>query len=105
MAQFDVYRNPSARQRDVMPYMVEVQSNLLQGLPTRLMMPLGIAALLPSAIPRNLCPRIDFNSERMHLLAHLASPFRATDIGKPLGSVAEHASDIVAALDAVLSGF
>lgn len=88
-----------------MPYMVEVQSNLLQGLPTRLMVPLGIPALLPAAIPQNLCPRIDFGQERVYLLAHFASPFRVKEIGSPLGSVAAHASDIVAAMDAVLSGF
>lgn len=105
MAQFDVYRNPSARQREVMPYMVEVQSNLLTGLPTRLMMPLAVPAVLPSAIPRGLCPRLDFGHERTYLLAHLASPFRVSEVGVPLGSVAAHASVIVAALDAVLSGF
>jgi len=36
MAQWDVYPNPSARSREDMPYLVDLQSNLLDVLPTRL---------------------------------------------------------------------
>ena len=104
MAQFDIYRNPSPHQREVMPYMVDVQSDLLDSLPTRLMIPLAVPGLVPSSIPLNLCPRVDFDGLRYHLLAHLAAPFRTRDLGKPLGSVPGSASDIVAALDAVISG-
>lgn len=104
MAQFDVYRNPSQRQRETMPYMVNVQSDLLDSLPTRLMMPLARPSLVPASIPRSLCPPADFDGERFHLLAQQASPFRTRDLGKPLGSVSGSASDIVAALDAVISG-
>lgn len=104
MAQFDVYRNPNPHQREVMPYMVSVQSDLLDSLPTRLMMPLAVPGLMPSSIPLNLCPRVDFDGQHYHLLAHLASPFRMRDLGKPLGAVPGSASDVVAALDAVISG-
>ena len=104
MAQFDVYRNPSPHQREAMPYMVNVQSNLLDGLSTRLMMPLVRPSVVPAFIPQNLCPRADFEGERLHLLAQLVSPFRTRDLGKCLGNVASRASDIVAALDAVISG-
>jgi hypothetical protein len=68
------------------------------------MMPLVVPSLVPVSIPLNLCPRVDFDGQRLHLLAQLASPFRTRDLGKPLGSVSGCASDIVAALDAVISG-
>lgn len=104
MAQFDVYRNPSLHQREAIPYMVDVQSDLLDSLPTRLTMPLAVPSLVPASIPLNLCPHVDFDGQRFHLLAQLASPFRTRDLGKSLGSVPGCASDIVAALDAVISG-
>lgn len=104
MAQFDVYRNPSPRQRDVMPYMVDLQSDLLDALPTRWVMPLAVPSLLPSSIPLNLCPRLEFDGQGLHVLAQLAAPFRARDPGKPVGAVPGSASAIVAALDAVISG-
>lgn len=39
MARFDVYRNPSA-QADHTPYLLDVQSNLLDGLDSRVVIPL-----------------------------------------------------------------
>ncbi|MFZ4623209.1 MAG: CcdB family protein [Rhodoferax sp.] len=87
-----------------MPFVVNIQSDFLEGLPTRLTMPLAVAGLVPASIPLNLCPRIDFEGQRLHLLAHLAAPFRTRDLGHPLGSVGTSASDIVAAMDAVVSG-
>lgn len=104
MAQFDVYPNPSIHQREAIPYMVNVQSDLLDSLPTRLMMPLARPGLVPTSIPRNLCPPADFGGERFHLLAQMVSSFRTRDLGKPVGAVTGRASDIVAALDAVISG-
>ena len=104
MAQFDVHRNPSQRQRDAMPYMVNIQSDLLEALPTRLQMPLVRHALVPGAIPRNLCPAVDFEGERLYLLAPQVASFLVRDLGATLGSLSAYASDIVAALDAVISG-
>ena len=41
VAQYDIYPNPSARSRDEIPYVVDVQSDLLAELRTRLVMPLS----------------------------------------------------------------
>lgn len=105
MSQFDVYRNPSPHQREAMPFVVNIQSDLLDGLATRLAMPLAVPGLVPASIPLNLCPRVDFEGQRFHLLAQLAAPFRTRDLGKSLGALEGCASDIAAALDAVISGF
>ena len=40
MAQWDVYANASAASRAEVPYFVDVQSDLLRGVPTRFVMPL-----------------------------------------------------------------
>ncbi|MDO8318030.1 CcdB family protein [Rhodoferax sp.] len=40
--QFDVYANPSPRMRDVYPYVVDVQSDLLSALATRMVVPLAV---------------------------------------------------------------
>lgn len=41
MAQFDVYANPSKTQRGEIPWMVDIQSDILDKLPTRLVIPLA----------------------------------------------------------------
>lgn len=40
--QYDVYPNPSPRMRDVYPYVLEVQSDLLNALATRMVVPLSL---------------------------------------------------------------
>ncbi|WP_418132227.1 CcdB family protein (plasmid) [Variovorax sp. 375MFSha3.1] len=44
MAQFDVYANPSKAQRGEIPWMVDIQSKILDKLPTCLVMPLALRA-------------------------------------------------------------
>ncbi len=104
MAQYDVYRNPAAASREAIPYLVDVQSDLLSGLPTRLTFPLGRAAMLPSAGPGALCPTVHVDGLTLRVLPHLAGAFRVKDLGKPVGSLTGQASEFVVSMDAVLSG-
>ncbi len=104
MAQFDVYRNPSVSTREAIPYVVDVQSDLLDGLSSRLTVPLGTATSLPAMPPRNLCPLMEFEGLRLYALPQFAAPFRVRDLGRPLGSLAHQSHHLVAALDAVISG-
>lgn len=43
--QFDVHENPSPRMRDAYPYVVDVQSDLLSSLATRMVVPLAVTTL------------------------------------------------------------
>ena len=104
MAQFDVYPNPSKSQRADIPWIVEVQSELLSALPTRLVVPLALRRNMPAAVPRALCPSIDWAEEELVALPHLAAPFRARDLGKAQGNLRMQAAALIGALDAVLSG-
>jgi len=104
VAQYDVYRNPSAASREGIPYVVDVQSDLLSGLQTRLMMPLAKPEFVPSKGPRSLCPEVQVKGERLRVLPYLAAAFRPRDLGRPVDSLASDAGSLVAALDAVLSG-
>lgn len=104
MAQFDVYRNPSASARDAIPYVVTVQSDLLDGLQTRLTIPLGTDKTLAASAPRNLCPAVEFDGKTLYALPQFTGAFRTRDLGHPVGSLASHSSDMVAALNALISG-
>lgn len=104
MAQFDVYRNPSAAARGAIPYLVDVQSDLLSGLQTRLLLPLGNPDIVPSTGPKALGPAVEVQGQLLRVLPHLAAAFRVRELGKPVASLAPHSSELVAALDAVISG-
>ena len=43
MAQFDVYLNPNAATRKIIPYLLDVQADLLDTLSTRVVVPLILA--------------------------------------------------------------
>jgi toxin CcdB len=103
MAQYDVFTNPSSSVAAGIPYVVVIQSDLLDALATRLAMPL---AVLDSAgkVPTALCPVIMVKGKRLHALAHYAAPLPTRLLRRPVDNVAAQASALVSALDAVLSG-
>lgn len=103
MAQYDVYANPSQSAAKGIPYVVVVQSDLLDALATRLTLPLAefdAAAKVPTA----LCPVVTVKGRRFHALAHYAAPLPAKVLRRPVDNVAAQASALVSAIDVVLSG-
>lgn len=105
MAQFDVYANPQPASRQFVPYVVDVQSDLINQLATRLVMPLTRVGVGEARLPINLCPSVEIGGEPLTLLAHMAAPVAARLLRKPVGSLQHRASEVSAALDAVISGF
>jgi toxin CcdB len=104
MAQFDVYANPVKSQRDDIPWCVDIQSDLLGGLATRLVLPLATRKHMPPLSPRRLCPLVQWEGESFVALPQLTAPFRVKDLGAAHGNLRSHANDLVAAVDAVMSG-
>lgn len=104
MAQFDLYPNPSKHQRADIPWIVDVQSDQLSALPTRLVVPLALRKHMPPALPKVLCPALQWEGEALVALPHMAAPFRTKDLGSPKGSMKSEASALVGAIDAVLRG-
>jgi len=104
MAQFDVYANPNPGSRATVPFVVDVQSGLIDALPTRLVMPLSRVGASAARPPPNLCPPVEVAGETLTLMPHLAAAIDRRLLRKPLLSLAHRAHDISAALDAVVSG-
>ena len=103
MAQYDVFINPSRSASDGIPYVVVIQSDLLDALATRMTMP--VAVFDPATrVPTALCPVIVVKGKRLHALAHYAAPLPAKLLKRPVDNVAAQAGSLVSAMDAVLSG-
>ena len=69
MAQWDVFANPSPRMRQVLPYVVVLQSDLLSGLGTRLVAPLARQLPTQPGITARLSPALDVCGEGVTLVA------------------------------------
>ncbi len=100
MAQFDVHRL-----RPDFDLVVDCQSDLLDHLPRRFVVP-----LLPeqdSGLPLvgRLTPVFEVNGERLVLATVLAGSAFVTELGQPIASLARERDRIVGALDVLITGF
>ncbi len=102
--QYDVYPNPSPRMREVYPYVLDVQSDLLKALATRMVVPLAVTSLPASKLPKRLCPLVQVEGQSVMLVPFEAAPLDKRHLKSKVTSLRECAGDIVAAMDAVLSG-
>ncbi len=105
MAQFDFYVNPHPGSRRFVPYVLDVQSTLIDQLDTRLVMPLSRVGVQQARLPSSLCPLLEVEGEPLALMPHLAAPVSTRLLKKPAGSLAYRSAEITGAMDAVLSGF
>ena len=104
MAQWDVHLNPVARAREDIPYLVVLQSHLLDDLPTRLVAPLSRSRVQTPALPSRLVPRFEVAGEWLALKPHEAGAIDLRALGRPVMSLREHSHRIVDAIDTVISG-
>jgi toxin CcdB len=105
MAQFTVYRNKNPRSRAAVPFLLNVQSDLLEEMQSRVVIPLTKAAALTRKPVAHLMPVVEFEGETYVLMTpHLAAISR-DDLGPPAGSLVEQRDTIIAAMDFLLSGF
>ena len=102
--QFDVFDNPSPRMRDVYPYVVDVQSDLLSALATRMVVPLAITTLAATDLPRRLCPLLTVSGKSLMLVPFEAAPLDKRLLRTEVTSVRDRSHEIIAAMDSVLSG-
>lgn len=98
MARFDVYRRAKGG------YLLDVQSDHLYALPTRMMVPLlQESAALPAI--RDLNPVLQVGEERVAMMTHYMAAVDRRGLGKPLGNLLAQSDDITRALDILLTGF
>ena len=105
MAQFSVYRNKSPRTKATFPFLVDVQSDLLEPLGTRVVVPLTRVPGLTKRPVSHLTPEIPFDGDRYVLMTPQLAGVSVADLGPSAGTLAGERQAILAALDFLLTGF
>ena len=103
MSQFDVYRNPDVSSSARFPFLLDIQSDLLESLATRVVVPLATATEDSTPIAR-LMPVFEVGDRRLVMRTAEMAGVPRNAIGAQVGSLAGRRHEIVAALDVLISG-
>ncbi|HVY22467.1 MAG TPA: CcdB family protein [Steroidobacteraceae bacterium] len=104
MAQFTVYRNKNARTKNTYPYLVDVQSELLANLQTRVVVPLTRLTTQGKKPIKDLTPVVEIEGDKYLMLVPQLAGIATSELGQPVTMIGNYRDEIVAALDFLITG-
>lgn len=105
MARFDVYANPGRNQRSI-PYLLDVQSNVISGLATRIVVPLRpLAGFSPATLPPDLFPVVVIDGKDYVLDTPQLGAIPTSELKVRVTSARENQFVIQTALDRVFGAY
>ena len=104
MGQFTLYENQNSGSKESYPYFVDVQNDLLDGLNTRLVIPLTPLKNMGDSSIGSLCPEVDFDGNQLVLLTHQMTSVPISALKSDVGSLEHLRDEIIAAIDFLVTG-
>lgn len=105
MARFDVYANPGSHATTT-PYLLDVQSDLLDGLDTRMVVPLRSLHAFPKVkLSTRLTPVLTIRGEELLMETPKMGAVPQRVLKTPVTSLASEQAPISAALDFLFQGY
>lgn len=99
MSRFDLYKG-----RDGSDYFLDVQTDFLAQLHSRMVIPVVKARRMSHVIP-HLHLKVDINGVPHYLVTNMMGAMPSRGLGRPVGSLTHLSYDITAAIDFLLQGF
>lgn len=89
MARFDLYNNPNEETQESTPYVVDIQSDHVGALPTRVVIPIRRYKILGySGSPVDLLPILVISGEKCFLDMPAMAAVHKSELGRKIGSLA-----------------
>ncbi|MEQ1438855.1 CcdB family protein [Fontimonas sp. SYSU GA230001] len=104
MPQFRVYRNPNPASKTRFPLLLDVQSDLVTDLETRVVVPLCLAASMRDKLIRTLMPALEIEGKSYAMLTPQLAGISKKQLGTEVADLGEHRDEILAALDLLITG-
>lgn len=104
MGQFYAYKNPNPATRTQYPYLLDIQSDLLSELRTTVVIPLTPSKLAASMSLTRLNPAIVIDGKSFTVMTQEIAGLDRVHLGAQAHNLSSYRSEIIAALDFVLSG-
>lgn len=105
MSQFHVYRNPRAESKQRFPLLLDVQSDLIGALETRVVVPLApLTGKSPTRLTV-LMPVLEIEGRKYSMYTPQLAGIPKRDLGVEVADLSSIRPEIIAALDLLISGF
>lgn len=104
MAQFSVYRNQNPDTADAIPFLLDVQNNLLETLNTRVVIPLYRRENF-STPAKQLNPCIELDEQTLVMATQELAGVPVKTLGPEVTNLEQMRDQIIAALDLLITGF
>ena len=104
MSQFTLYRNPDKATANTYPFFVDVQSDLLENLNTRLVIPLTPVGLIEMKAPSHLCPIIHLDEGDFVILTQQTTSVPTKILIEPTHDLSTFRDEIIAAINFLITG-
>lgn len=101
MAQFDVYKNKNPKTNQEIPFLLDIQNDMLKSLSTRVVVPL-VLDMSPAKI---LNPTFEINGLIVTMSTAELAGISTDNLGEDVCSLKEKRDEIIAAVDFMITGF
>jgi toxin CcdB len=101
MAQFDVYENLNPRTNEEIPFLLDIQNDILKNLQTRVVVPL-VLNMKPAKI---LNPQFEINDVTVTMSTAELAGISVEHLGSTVCSVENKRDEIISAVDFMITGF
>lgn len=104
MAQFQVFHNPNSQTKKAYPYILDVQSPILDSLETRLVIPLSALPGLREKKIKELNPAMMINGKEVMVVTQQMAAINKKDIGSFVCDATSFRQQIISAIDFLITG-
>jgi toxin CcdB len=105
MSQFTVYQNKNPQTKKLIPYLLDVQSELLRDLHTCVVVPLTAADKNKDKTISRLTPILKVNGTEYLMLTPQLAGIMRKELGKPVETLSDARNEIISAIDFLVTGF
>ena len=101
MAQFDIYENINPKTNQEIPFLLDIQNDILKNLQTRVVVPL-VLNMQPANI---LNPQFEINNLTLTMSTAELAGISINNLGVTVCSVENKRDEIISAVDFMITGF
>ncbi len=103
MPQFAVHRNPNPDTKTATPFLLDVQSNLIEDLGSRVVIPLCPVSAMKGKLIKTLTPVFEIEEKQYAMLTPQLAGISKKQLGAKIADLSLHRDKIIAALDLLIT--